>query len=351
MNTSKIAALYADPIFNTLLRFPNFDKTTTLTQQVMEHLMREARVTSEDGRTYYFQASYAYRRDIYRDEVGHRASGFFDASCSKRVADWLLGQLPGWPAQGVAHLRKGMPEVDTLLINVMGYRTEDNGPETVCGMRYGAQKDFEVVLRGMASLRRKRRKQAKKLEAQLRAYHQQQQQQQLRQGQWLGAEKALITAARVDEPGIPFMGDANLTKEQRQQLSYWAVPADRDMEAAFPEGTGLALKQVHRSRELVEGAVYLYQCQWGTGDYTLILGRARLADRQRGSLRLHCDDRPSAFSMSLEWHNPMLKVFRVVYYTTRNAAAFRPLSSADFLALPMEEQRAYDQQLELANAA
>ncbi|MGI4867828.1 MAG: hypothetical protein ACRYFZ_28180 [Janthinobacterium lividum] len=363
MNTPKIAALYANSIFNTLLRFPSFDPSTTLTQQVMEHVLREARVTSEDGRRYQVEASYVNRREryTYKNDVGDRAGGFLSETLTKRAADWMLSQIPGWPGEAVARLHKDVPEQDVLVVSVMGYGRRDETPEndieTRAGLCFAGKEDLEILLRGIASIRRKRRKQAKKLEAQLRAYHQQQlaeatakEQADLRKGHWRGAEKALTTAARVDEPGVPFLGDLNLSDEQRRALglSYWAVPADAGMEAAFPAGTGISLKPIHRSRELVEGAVYFYECKWSATDATMILGRARLADRSRGSITLQCDDRSSAFSMPLEWNNPMLKVFRVMHYTTRSAEPVAEVATASLHQPQLRGQRQQRRELQAA---
>jgi hypothetical protein len=362
MNTQKIAALYASPIFNTLLRFPDFDTSTTLTKQLMGHVMDEAGAVSEDGRRYYFDASYPHRRDRYTNDEGRRASGFIDENTSKRVGDWMLSQMHGWAEQNVAHLRKGMPEQDVVLVSVWGSGRREDGIETLAGMRYGAKEDFEVILRGMASIRRKRRKQAKKLEAQLRAYHYQQQEKQLRNGQWLGAERALTTASRVSEPGVPFLGDADLTAEQRKGLHYWAVPENFGMSAAFPTGTGIALKLITSSKQLIDGAVYLSQVTFGKpsdAHYQPVmrLGRLDLSRKTYGMMPLFQDDKPDQnLHIHAEWKQKEgagyeVKLLQVVYYTTRNAAEFRPLSGAEFLALPMKGQRVYDQQLELANAA
>jgi hypothetical protein len=356
MNTSKIAALYANPIFNTLLRFPDFDTSTTLTKELMGYTIDEASAVSQDGRRYYFDASYPHRHDIYTSDENRRATGFIDENTSKRVADWLFSQMEGWAEQNVAHLRKGMPEQDVVLVSVWGAGRREDGIKTLAGMRYGAKEDFETILRGMASIRRKRRKQAKKLEAQLRAYHYQQQEKQLRNGQWLGAERALTTAARVDEPGIPFMGDVTLAPEQYKTLHCWGVPENSGMSAAFPAGTGIALKKVSSSKQLIDGAIYLYQreLQYGGGQTHLlsVLGRLDMSRKSHGYLPLFRDEEPECqMATSAAWSDKHLAIYQVTHYTTRNAATLRVLSTSEFLALPTEGQREYDQQMELAQAA
>lgn len=360
MNIAKIAALYASPIFNTLLRFPNFDTTTTLTKQVMEHVLREARVVSEDGRRYQADASYPHRRERYTDDLGYRTTGFMAEYVTKRAAEWMLSQMPGWPEEGVDHLRKGMPEQDVLLVSVMGYGRHDEAPEhdieTRTGMRFGAQEDLEIILRGIASIRRKRRKQAKKLEAQLRAYHARQELATLRNGQWLGAEKAITTAARINEPSVPFLGDAGLTHKQRQELDlrYWAV-AERThgMSAAFPVGTGIALKPVKRSRELVDGAVYLWLWVLNGKVEMSVLGHLDMSAKQRGYLPLRIADTGKVAEYCWAAYGDSavekgIEIYQVTHYTTRNAEPVVETAATPLHQPQLRGQRRTRRELEAA---
>lgn len=346
MNTSKIAALYAQ-----------VSPAGRLCLPIAQLVLHNRRQPSADGYTYRVDASCMGQRGTYRDALGDRCAGFIDEYAPERVANWIKQQMPGYPEE-ILNLNKEVTGDDQYLVGVWGYVGDNSNLKTTCMLRYGALSDFTVILRGMAAYQRKCRKQERKTWAQLEAYEQLQiaqaaadEQLKLRKGQWLGTEKALTTAARVDEPGVAFMGDANLTPEQRQTLHTWAVPAGSDMEASFPTGTGIALKQIHRSRELVEGAVYLYQCEWTSDSRAMILGRALLEGRSRGHLQLKSDDRPSAFSMPLEWGWAGLKVFRVTHYTTRNAAALPVMQAETQPAQAASTKSQPKKQRELAYAA
>ena len=376
MNTTKIAALYAHPIFNTLLRFPDFDPTTTLTQQVMEHVLREAREVSksEDGRHYEATASNPSRREryTYKDDVGGRASGFLEESITKRAADWMLNQMPGWPTEAVTRKHQDLADYDVFLVTVMGYGRHAENPEqdieTRAGYYFGAEEDLGILMRGLASIRRKRRKQAKKLEAQLRSYHQEQlglalakQQELLRKGHWFGAEKALTTAARVNELGLPFMGEVDLTPEQRKGLHYWAVPADAGMSTHFPAGTGVALKVITSGKQLIDGAVYLSQVTLGRPnesrpqDHIMRLGRLDLSKKTYGMIPLFKDDAPGKdLHIQAEWKEPKegqgyeVLLMQVTHYTTHNGAPAMQAETQPAKQQPAQRQR---KRRELAHAA
>ncbi|MGI4822276.1 MAG: hypothetical protein ACRYFV_13785 [Janthinobacterium lividum] len=362
MNTSKIAALYANPILNTQLRFPSFDLSTTLTAQVMKHVMNEARKISEDGRAYSILASHVHRRQRPTNDLGERSGGFFDEDTSKRVADWVLSQMPNYPEQPFAHLRKGMAAEDEVVIQVWGHVRGNDDLEPRACLLYGAQEDFEVILRGMASIRRKRRKQAKKLEAQLRAYHTQQlantaaaELAYLRSGHWLGADKALTTATRINEPSVPFMGDVNMTAEEQEKRLYWAVSQQAvGMVASFPAGTGVALKKVNRSRELINGAIYLYQEKITYSDgRTFImstLGRLDLSRKIHGMLPIFRDEAPEyQMACFASWSDKAINIYRVTHYTTRGA---EPVAmQAETQLAPAQTKHKPKKQRELAHAA
>jgi hypothetical protein len=365
MNTQKIAALYASPIFNTLLRFPAFDPTTTLTEQVMKHVLRKAREMSqsEDGRHYEAAASNpSRRRERYKDDAGGHAMGFLNEHITKRAADWMLNQIP----EPVTRKHEGLADHDVFLVNVMGYGRHVENPEldveTRAGYYFGSESDLQPLMRGLASIRRKRRKQAKKLEAQLRAYHAQQvaaaaaqELAQLRRGVWLGAEKAIATAARVDEPGIQFLGDTSLTYEQRKAmgLCYYAVHEDtHGMPSAFPMGTGMALKPVKRSQELVDGAVYFWRWLIDGKVVTQFLGRLDMSAKERGRLPLRFEDGTMpAYCWAHYGESAAAKgieIYRVTHYSTRNSA---PVMQAETQPVPQQPVKRQRKQRELAHAA
>lgn len=351
MNTPKIATLYAQVAPAGQLCLP------------LVHLALKAtsRQPGPDGYAYHFNAACLAEHHTYRDEFGERCSGFVDAYCPKRVADWLRQQMPGYPTD-ILNVNKSLPDAEQHLVSVWGYGRAHELP-TQATLRYGALSDFTAIVRGMVAYQRKVAKHQRKTLAQLRAYHQQQVSAKLRRGQWLGAAQALTTTARVDEPCVPFLGDLNLTPEQLRQLRTWAVPEQAGMSAAFPTGTGLALKVITSSKQLVDGAVYLSQVTFGKPSeahyaHVMRLGRLDLSRKTYGMIPLFQDDAPAKnLHIQAEWKRPTegqgyeVLLLQVVGYTTRNAASQQPRHEEPCLALPLEAQHQPDQHLELALAA
>ena len=268
----------------------------------------------------------------YKIEARRTVKGglILETYCPQRVAEALMRMMPGYPAETL-HLHQGadLAKEDTYLVCVHRYDTTPDG-ESTWMYRFGSYEDVQQVLRGMIHFKIKQNLRLMKQHTQLIAYHgyqlAKQEKNQLRRGHWLGAEKALMTAARVPEPSIPFMGDVTLTPEQRQPLLYWAVPEQMGMSAAFPAGTGLAMKKVTSGKQLVEG-VYLYRATLGhPGDayYHVMqtLGRLDLSRKKRGFFPLYHDENPEKEMLCwAQWKNDPAKdweitLYRVVAYTT-----------------------------------
>ena len=322
MNINKIAALYAQASPGGRLCLP-----------LAQLALRNRRQLSADGYTHRFDASCLSQRGTYRDALGDRCSGFIDEYGPKRVADWIKQQMPGYPEE-ILNINKEVTGDDQYLVSVWGYAGDNPNLKTTCMLRYGALSDFNIVLRGMAAYQRKQRKQQQKTIAQLLAYHQQQvaaaqakELESLRCGKWMGAEKAITTAARIDEPGMPFMGDTSLTLDQCEALGmgYYAVHEHMNqMPSAFPVGTGFAIKPVKRSRELVDGAVYFWRWIVNGKVACQFLGRLDLSAKERGHLPLRFEDGSMPhYCWAAYGENGAkqgIQIYRITHYTTRNGA-------------------------------
>ncbi|MGI4871364.1 MAG: hypothetical protein ACRYFX_09315 [Janthinobacterium lividum] len=343
MNTPKIAALYASPIFNTLLRFPDYDRSTTLTRELQQEALLEQNPRYRNGKyhagapdeltTTYRVNVHDFKEEKRYDEFGARMYALIDGAYPERVHRWATQQLPAE--------NNSVEQGQRWVASTHSY-TRDASREIVASNHldcFGSEADFATLVRGLRAYQRKTQKYAKKIAAQLRAYHQQQVAQtaadelaKLRRGVWLGAEKALTTAARVDEPGVPFLGDTDLTYEQRKQLGLreYAVYESMDgMSAAFPVGTGIALKPVKRARELEDGAVYLWQWLVNGEVCGTVLGRLDRSAKERGYLPLRSDDTGKLASYCwAAWESEDITIYRVTHYTTRSAAPVPTMQAA-----------------------
>lgn len=330
MNTSKIAALYDSThlsyIFNNEGK-PGQPAYINLRTAVRLIEGEELSQVDAEGYDYRMDASRLNDRGSYCNEIGDRRAGFIDTFCSPRMAAWVRNQFAN-PEQDVDNLRVGHD--DLYLVTVWGYNS-DKDKATKGFLRYGSQEDLAKVIRGMAAYERKAQKRSRKLVAQFRAYHQQRlaeaaaaEAAQLKRGVWLGAEKAITTAARVNEPSVPFMGDAGLSYEQRKamDLRYFAINEYiHGTCAAFPVGTGIALKPVKRSRELQDGAMYLWQWELNGRVEMQVLGRLDMSAKERGHHPLRMEDtgKIADFCWS-SFNNESVKLYRVTHYTTRPEA-------------------------------
>lgn len=366
MNTPKIAGLYAATEYADFINWSGAD--ADLVRQELHdriyHLVQRDDVdygSQGDTKTTHCVDIDDYNKTAKRyDSLGLRQYTLLSAYCPQRVHAWALRQLPAEDNGAVAPGERWTASVMTYLRDKSGEIVD-----STLELRYGGAADFATLLRGMRAYQRKRQKYAKKIIAQVRAYHQQQlaaakaeELRKLGRGHWLGSEKALTTAARVDEPGVPFMGDiqggAGLSYEQLRALGvvFWAVPEKDAMQPAFPAGTGIALKPVKRSRELVDGAVYLWQWLLDSGEIGCsVMGRLDLSVKQRGYLPLCSGDTGELAKYCwAAWGSESVKIWQVTHYTTRNAAP-QPLMQA--AAQPVRKQPALRQRArrELAHAA
>lgn len=335
MNTSKIAALYDAVGYASLLALSVRTGSETpapynaLDWRVRSLLFEQA-LSGPNGRTYGISLKNMDDETVRVDAQGSRQYEYLRLSFPLRVYQWVAAQLHEPQTYGGIYnaLREAHPGHDVWSAHAMQYPAK-NSPEKAEGVLcFGIEADFAVLVRGLRAYQRTQDKAVRKVLAQLAAYHRAEEVKQLRQGLWLGTEKALTTAARVHEPGIAFLGDMNLTPEQRNQLHYWAVPENSYMSAAFPVGTGLALKEVTSGKQLVDGAVYLHQVTWGQpGDahygHTLLLGRLDMAKKKHGTIPLCWDDEPERYLMCwAQWKTDAtkrceVKLMRVMYYTTQ----------------------------------
>lgn len=321
MNRTKIAALYAAVDYPALLAFAASGKAAAyslsdpIAYRVGHSLAAEAHLVGPNGRTYGVNVkNMDSTADRGRNSFGERLYYEAEAKLSERVHAWAVTQLP----RGVDHHAVGAAGQDVWSAMVMQYAGP--GEASVMELTFGAKKDFEVLMRGVRAYARKEARRIRKVLAQLAAYHAVVESNALRRGEWRGAEKALTTAARVPEPGVPFFGD--VAHKPGATLAYWAVPANAGMETHFPAGTGLALKQITRSRDIVDGAVYVWQWQWGkeAGQSTTLIGRCDMGAKEHGHLPLRHEGAADVLPMLwLSWEKPEIKVYRVTHYTTHAA--------------------------------
>ncbi|MGI4871280.1 MAG: hypothetical protein ACRYFX_08890 [Janthinobacterium lividum] len=330
MNTAKIAALYKAGFY------PYYLSATPERQADQLHMMHQLAYYDDQlpllpeqpkGWRYNLSisdgASYSGPRRL--NFFGERTYSRAETYCPKRVYEWATQQL--------LLTSERFDVAERCMATLAAYPPRENGADinATYDHRIAGVADFATLERGIRAYQRKREKYVKKLMAQLEAYHQQQVAQaaadelaKLRRGVWLGAEKALTTAARVNEPGVPFLGDTGLTYEQRKQLGLreYAVYENMDgMSAAFPVGTGIVLKPVKRARELVDGAVYLWQWLVNGEVCGTVLGRLDRSAKERGYLPLRSDDTGKLASHCwAAWENENITIYRVTHYTTRSAA-------------------------------
>lgn len=349
MNNAKIAAIYEAVSYPSLMLLmatgdlDNLAPYNRLAWRVGIILADEnARMTRPNGYTYGISF-----KNIDDDTVRFDAQGerMYDEriNLSLRAYNWASAQIQEPADYKVAAQAVRATGQDVHTAFLMKYAPSASTAKSEGKLLYAAEADLAVLLRGCRAFQRKQGNAVKKVLAQLAAYHQKQVEikaaktlAQLRRGQWLGAGLALTTAPRVNEPGVPFLGDATLTPEQ---LHYWAVPEGASMNASFPAGTGIALKPITSSKRLIDGAVYLYQRTFGKqGDdnYNNIMLLARLnnAKKRHGMLPLFQDDRPDAHLLAHAcWKNDPaknyeVKLFQVVAYTTR-AEQLEPVMVAE----------------------
>lgn len=293
------------------------------------------------------------------DERGEREYEQLRMNFPLRVYNWVRAQLHEPETYGgvYAALKEAHPGHDVWNVHAMQYPAKNSAEKAVGVLAFGIDDDFAVLRRGLRSYQRKLDKAAKKVLAQLAVYHKEavaaKEMEKLRTGHWLGAEKALTTTPRVDEPRVPFLGDAKVTPEQLQHLRYWAVPQDAGMSAAFPAGTGIALKVITASNQLVNGAVYLWQAEFGTRGEAgyhvrMSLGRLDTTRKEgRGWIPLFSDDNPTQdLCCEAQWTKKPGRrweatLMQVVYYTTRAeqlAPALKPASTQPLLRVQGREQ-------------
>ncbi|MBO2009205.1 hypothetical protein [Hymenobacter negativus] len=341
MNHSKIARYYKAVGYANLAWLKaaaDYQPEYNTIEYRVESLLADEATGGADYRTDWRQGITFKNMDddtIRLDKRGERQYEHLEArTLPMRVYQWAVGQLHEPEAYGgvYAALKEAHPGHDVWTAHAMQYPPADSTEKAIGVLAFGIEDDFAVVLRGLRAYQRKQAKATKKIMAQLAVYHatelQRQELDKLRQGHWLGADKALTTAPRVNDPNVPFLGDMALTPEQRSRLHYWAVPEGKHMSAAFPAGTGIALKEVTSGKELIDGAVYLSQTTWGKpGDahygHTMILGRLDMSKKSYGSVPLRWDDEPERpLNVKAEWKKKEdadyeVKLLQVVAYTTR----------------------------------
>jgi hypothetical protein len=360
MNLSKIAALYTTVGYPSLLSlvackdFQKLERPNVIAWRVsraLDDMAGNAGMVGPDGFTYGVSINNIDDETTRFDAQGERIYDELRVSLSLRAYQWASAQVvepEDFKAAAQAVRAAGQ---QAHAIHLMAYPPKNSAAKAVGKLNFAAEADLAVLVRGCRAFQRKRDKAVNKVVAQLAVYHREQELQQLRRGHWLGAEKALTTTPRVNEAGVPFLGDVAPTPEQRIGLHYWAVPADAGMSMAFPAGTGIALREVTSARQLVDGAVYLSQVTFGQpGDAhycpLMRLGRLDMARKRYGMVPLFADDAPERdLHIQAEWKKKEgagyeVKLLQVVYYTTRAeqlALALKPASTPPLLRVQGRE--------------
>ena len=142
-----------------------------------------------------------------------------------------------------------------------------------------------------------------------------------KQGCYLGPNQRVVAPPRISDPGIPSIGDVPRSEWESVELIFWAVSphAAQGMSQVLPAGTGVALKKLNSSKELIPGAVYVY---WVDDLISPIAGRLLPRTRDQVHLHLRYDDeeyharygKPGCW---VEWKNSTIHICQVVYYTSQ----------------------------------
>lgn len=165
MNTAKIAALCA---FSDCQRYLTQDASAGR-NLYFDHVTRRAlRDDVPAGGTTYAVSIDDHARGIRRvDDFGDRQYDLLQVDCPTRVYAWALKQLPAEdnlaPDQG-----------ERWSATVAIHPTKDSGEEPTFKFCISSAESFAVLLRGMRAYQAKRRKYARKVLAQVKAYHLQQ---------------------------------------------------------------------------------------------------------------------------------------------------------------------------------
>jgi hypothetical protein len=329
MNTAKIAGLYAAAHYDLIVKYSGADSaiSETFAWGLHRAIWFDDRKPSADALQpeKYKIAINDGGRNVRMNVLGDKEYGLADTFLPKRVFEWARGLMP-------ADDNERGP--DMMMVSLHARYSESSGKDAEHVMRLAERGRFGGLVRGILAYENKRRKYFKKTLKQLEVYHLQllakakeAELNYLRSGHWLGADKALATATRIDEPTVPFMGDANISPQEHEKLLYWAVGSRTvGMDTSFPTGTGVALKKVARAKQLVDGAIYLHQQKLDYGDgrteVISVLGRLDLSRKTHGMLPIFRDEAPDCrMATWAAWSDETINVFRVTHYTTHNGAA------------------------------